>query len=106
VTDNLPNSGALTDLATAAALATVDTVVDAILAMLDDARTEPGQGAPPVNPDLATKIDYLYKDWRNKKTSDSDSEDLYNDAGDTVDQTRTLSDDGSTFTKGEMGSGA
>ena len=31
VTDNLPNSGALTDLATAAALATVDTVADAIL---------------------------------------------------------------------------
>lgn len=31
VTDNLPNSGALTDLATAAALATVDSNVDAIL---------------------------------------------------------------------------
>ena len=31
VTDNLPNSGALTDLATATALATVDTVADAIL---------------------------------------------------------------------------
>jgi hypothetical protein len=32
VTDNLPNSGALTDLATAAALAVVDEIVDAILA--------------------------------------------------------------------------
>lgn len=32
VTDALPNSGALTDLATAANLATVDTVVDSILA--------------------------------------------------------------------------
>jgi hypothetical protein len=31
VTDNLPNSGALTDLATAAALATVDGIVDTIL---------------------------------------------------------------------------
>jgi hypothetical protein len=32
VTDNLPNAGALTDLATAAALAVVDGIVDAILA--------------------------------------------------------------------------
>ena len=36
VTDNLPNSGALTDLATAASLATVDTVVDAIKAVTDN----------------------------------------------------------------------
>ena len=35
VTDNLPNSGALTDLATAAALSTVDTVVDAIKVVTD-----------------------------------------------------------------------
>jgi hypothetical protein len=33
----------------------------ATLAMLDDARGEPSQGAPPVNPDMATKVDYLYK---------------------------------------------
>jgi len=92
-----------TDLADGGRL---DLLIDAIKALLDDARTEPGQGAPPVNPDLATKVDYLYKAWRNKMTSDSDSVDLYNDAGDTVDQKRTISDDGSTFTKGEMGSGA
>jgi hypothetical protein len=36
VTDNLPNSGALTDLSTAAALTTVDTVVDAIKAVTDN----------------------------------------------------------------------
>lgn len=35
VTDNLPNSGALTDLSTAAALATVDTVVAAIKVVTD-----------------------------------------------------------------------
>lgn len=71
-----------------------------------DTYSEPGQGAPAAAPTIRQMLHYLYKDWRNKKTSDSDSEDLYNDAGDTVDQTRTLSDDGSTFTKGEMGSGA
>ena len=37
VTDNLPNSGALTDLATAAALTTVDTVVDGIQTDLSNA---------------------------------------------------------------------
>ena len=84
----------------------IDGVVDAILAMLDDARAEPGQGAPAVNPDAMTKIDYLYKAWRNKTTSDSDSIDLYNDAGAVVDQKSTISDDGSTFTRGEMGTGA
>lgn len=40
VTDNLPNSGALTDLATAAALATVDGIVDDIL--VDTGTTLPG----------------------------------------------------------------
>jgi hypothetical protein len=41
VTDNLPNAGALTDLATAAALATVDTVVDAIKAKTDNLPADP-----------------------------------------------------------------
>jgi len=36
VTDNLPDSGALSSLATATALATVDTVVDAIMAVTDN----------------------------------------------------------------------
>lgn len=86
--------------------ARLDLIFDAILAMLDDARGEPGQNAPPVNPDAMTKIDYLYKAWRNRTTSDSDSIDLYNDDGSTVGQTASLSDDGSTFTKGEYGTGA
>lgn len=92
-------------LATAANLATVDTVVDAILALLDDARTEPGQGAPPVNPDLATKIDYLYKAWRNKKTQTSSEYNLFADDASTVDQKATVSDDGTTTTIGEVASG-
>ncbi len=41
VTDNLPDSGALTSLATASALSTVDTVVDAIL--VDTGTTIPAQ---------------------------------------------------------------
>ena len=85
---------------------TIDTVVDSILAMLDDARTEPGQGAPPVNPDLATKIDYLYKAWRNKKTQTSSETKVFADDGTTIDHKASISDDGTTTTVDEMGTGA
>lgn len=76
-----------------------------ILALLDDPRTEPSQGAPPVNPDLATKIDYLYKAWRNKKTQTADTMSVFDDAGTTVDHKATVSDDGTTATVGEVGTG-
>ena len=120
VTDNLPNSGAPTAITTDTARLTaaraailtdwinggrLDLILDAILAMLDGARTEPGQGAPAVNPDAMTKLDYLYKAWRNKSTQTASEHGLYNDAGDTVDQKATISDDGTTATKGEVISG-
>lgn len=103
-TNNAATSGALSTHD--GKLDTVDGVVDAILALLDDARTEPGQGAPPVNPDLATKIDYLYKAWRNKKTQTSTEAKLYADDGSTVDQKATVSDNTTTATYGEQGTGA
>lgn len=94
------------DTEIAAILAAVDTEVAAILSLLDDARTEPGQGAPPVNPDMATKIDYLYKAWRNKKEQTATLFTLYADNGSTADQKSVTSDDGTTFTAGEMITGA
>lgn len=84
----------------------LDLILDAVLAMLDNARAEPGQGNPPVNPDAMTKIDYLYKAWRNKKTETATVQNLYDDAGSTIDQKRTLSDDGTTLTVSEMATGA
>lgn len=86
-------------------LATIDGVVDAILAILDDARSEPGQGAPPVNPDLATKIDYLYKFLRNKVETTSTEIKVYDDAGSTVDHKSSISDNGTTFSRGEFATG-
>jgi len=83
----------------------LDLILDAILAMLDDARTEPGQGAPPANPDAMTKLDYLYKAWRNKTTQTATTWSLYNDAGTTVDQKSTVSDDSTTATSGEIATG-
>jgi hypothetical protein len=73
--------------------------------MLDDPRTEPGQGAPAVNPDAMTKLDYIYKAWRNKTEQTATTLSLYDDAGTTVDQKATVSDDATTATKGEIGAG-
>jgi hypothetical protein len=94
------------DTEIAAILAAVDTEVAAILALLDDARTEPGQGNPPVNPDMATKVDYLYKSWRNKKDNQGTETKLYADDGSTVDQKQTTAESGGTVTIGEWITGA
>ena len=110
-TDDIGVAGAgLTALASQASVDTIDNFLDtevaAILALLDDPRTEPGQGAPPVNPDLATKIDYLYKAWRNKKTQTATLLTVFADDGTTADHKSTVSDDGTTFTAGEIVTGA
>lgn len=86
-------------------LTTVATKVTAILALLDDARAEPGQGAPPVNADLATKVDYLYKFLRNRITQTAGTLSVYADDGTTVDHKATTSDDGTTYARGEFGTG-
>ena len=78
-------------------------VVDAIST---DTYAEPGQGAPAATTSLASKIGYMYKTWRNKLTNDGTDVKLYNDAGDTVDQKATISEDSGTVTRGEFGSGA
>lgn len=83
----------------------LDLILDAVLAMLDDPRTEPGQGAPPVNPDAMTKLDYLYKSWRNKKDNDGTTTQLYADDTTTVDQKQTTSEAAGTVTKAEWATG-
>ena len=95
-------AGALTDWTDGGRL---DLILDAVLAMLDDARAEPGQGAPAVNPDAMTKLDYLYKAWRNKTTQTATELAVYADDASTVDHKATISDDGTTATKGEIATG-
>ena len=70
-----------------------------------DTYAEPGQGAPAATATLAAKINYLYKAWRNKSTQTSTTYSLFDDAGSTVDQKATVSDDGTTATKGEVATG-
>lgn len=91
--------------ATAANLATVDSLIDSILALLDDPRAEPGQGAPAVNADLATKIDYLYAWTRNRKSNDGSLNRFYADDGTTVNWKQTTTEAAGTVTKGEIETG-
>ena len=83
-----------------------DVKAQVVAALNTDTYAEPGQGAPPATASLVAKIGYLYKAWRNKHTQTSTTYSLYNDAGDTVDQKATVTDDGATFERSEVISGA
>lgn len=96
----LPGAGTLSVLSAAAVNAEV---VDALAV---DTYAEPGQGAPAATTTLAAKINYLYKAWRNKATQTATDYVLYADDGLTTDQKATISDDTTTFTRGEVGTGA
>ena len=93
----------VSDIESSLVIAKSDLVV--IEAILAAARGEPGQTNPPATSDLALKIDYLYKAWRNKKMQDATTGELYNDAGAVVDQKWTVADDGTDYTCGEVGTG-
>lgn len=77
-------------------------VVDALAV---DTYAEPAQGAPAATATLATKIGFQYKSWRNRVTQTSTTYSLFNDDAVTVDHKSTLSDDGTTFVKGEIATG-
>lgn len=99
-------------LATAASISALNNLSAAqvnaqvVDALATDTYAEPGQGAPGATLSLAAKINYLYKAWRNRQTQTADTYRLYNDDGTTAGQAATVSDDGSTFERGEIGTGA
>lgn len=70
-----------------------------------DTFAEPGQEAPPATTTLVKKIGYLYKAWRNKVTQDTSDYKLFADNTTTVDQKASVTDNGTTFTRNEVGSG-
>ena len=51
---------------------------------------------------MMTKVDYLYKSWRNHKDQDATTWQLYNDDTTTVDQKATVSDSGTVADKTEI----
>jgi hypothetical protein len=70
-----------------------------------DTFAQPGQEAPAATTTLATMIRYLYKAFRNRITQTSTTMSLYADDATTVDQKATVSDDGTTYSRGELGTG-
>jgi len=88
---------------TAGALAAIN--AEAVDALNVDTYAEPGQGNPPATASIVAKIGYLFKSWRNLKENDGSVTNLYNDAGDTVDQKQTTSEAAGTVTKAEWVTG-
>ena len=70
-----------------------------------DTFAEPGDEIPTSTTTLVDKIGYLYKFMRNKIETTATKINVYNDAGDNIDHTSTISDDDTTFTRGEFGAG-
>jgi hypothetical protein len=71
-----------------------------------DTFAEPGQGTPGATITLAAKIGYLYKAWRNRTTQTATEYALYADDATTKDHEAIVSDDGTTFERGEVSTGA
>jgi len=86
----------------------VDTGVDhdVVEALTVDTYAEPGQERPGATASLATKIGYTYKAWRNRHTQTGSTYSLYNDDEVTVGQVGAVSDNGTTFERGELDTGA
>lgn len=88
-----------------AAQAKADVNAEALDVLNVDTYVEPGQEAPGATVTLAKKISYLYKFLRNKVTQDATTLKVFADDAVTVDQKSTVSDDGTTYTRGEIASG-
>lgn len=69
-----------------------------------DSIAELAQAAPSGTPRLAQAISLLYAALRNKLTVTATSQKIFNDAGTNI-ATATLTDDGTTFTRNELGAG-
>ena len=114
-TDNLPSDPAdhsVVIAATDAILTAVNTratPADVNAQVLDvlnvDTFAEPGQGTPAATNTLAAKIGYLFKFLRNRITQTATILSVYNDDAVTVDQKATVSDNGTTFDRGEIATG-
>ena len=68
-----------------------------------DTFSEPGAGAPTATPTAIEILRYLYFTLRNKKTATATTIVVRNDADSADIYTKTISDDGTTYTEGEAG---
>jgi hypothetical protein len=89
-----------------AAQAKADVNAEVLDVLNTDTFAEPGQGAPGTTVSLVTKVGFLYKAWRNRSTQTANEYALYADNATTKDQEAIVGDDGTTFDRGEVGTGA
>ena len=99
-------------LATSASIAALNNIsaaqvnAEVVDALNVDTYAEPGQGNPAATATLTQKIGYLYKAWRNRTTQTATEYALYNDDATTKAQEADVSDNGTTFERGEVRTGA
>jgi len=86
------------DVLTASALNT-----DAVTEIWAKAMSDLAAGAPSATASVLTAINWLYEAWRNKTETTASEIALYKDDGSTKACESTISDDGTTFSKGEFG---
>lgn len=79
---------------------------DAITAIWAKAMTDIAQGAPSATCSALTALNYLYEAWRNKTTTTATLITVMKDDTTTGMVKSTISDNGVTFIKGEMATGA
>lgn len=109
VSDGLTNYGAATssDISTSIGglndISTADVNAQVVDALATDTYAEPA-AVPAATATLAAKVGWLYALARNKMTQTADTQTLRNDADDGDIATATVSDNGTTFTRGEFAS--
>ena len=86
-----------------AAQAKADVNTEVVDALNTDTYAEASSGTPPATASIVTKLGYLYKAWRNKSEQTSALYTLYGDDGESAHHIADVSDDGTTFTRGEVG---
>jgi hypothetical protein len=100
----LTAAGIASDAITAAKVA-ADVGTEIATAVWSASLTLPGQVAPNNSPTASGALTWMYKLSRNKTTSTSTLISVFDDAGTTVDNKATISDNGTTFTREEFGAG-
>lgn len=96
-------TGSIGSLATQAKADVNAEVVDTLAT---DTYVEPGQGSPAATISLAAKINYMYKGFRNRKTQTGSEFAIYADNDTTKDHEAVVTDDGTTFIRGKLTTGA
>jgi hypothetical protein len=102
VTDNLPDAGALTNLDAAISTRATPAQVNAEVVDVLTVDTYAELAAvPAATSTILAKLNWLFLRARNKVTETATTQTVYDDAGTGAVATSTISDDGTTLTRGE-----